>query len=340
MARNRKSLSSTPVQPAVFLDRDNTLIVNDGDLGEPSAVRLVDGVAGGLRALREAGYRLVVVTNQAGVARGRFSEEDVDAVHQRIATLIDQQASQSVEKRHGDAATSNGTAGLIDRFYYCPYHPEATVPEYRRDHPWRKPHPGMILQAARDMGLDLTRSWMIGDQERDVLAGKSAGCRTVLFSRDADLAQRVKPTDFAATFADAVRIILAHRPPQAASPNPHSSAAHAHQSLRHAPATTPTQTTALRAEGDAAGAGQIASGLAAVRRAVSELTDEIRNDRIRRGEFRFVTMLAGLCQLLALTLGILGLLQLAEFEVFAKWMLGAAMVQMVTLTLVVLDTKG
>ena len=112
-----------------------------------------------------------------------FSEEDVDAVHQRIATLIDEQAAS------GGKSSANHN-GLIDRFYYCPYHPEATVQEYRRDHPWRKPHPGMILQAARDMGLDLSRSWMIGDQERDILAGKAAGCRTVLFSRDADLAER------------------------------------------------------------------------------------------------------------------------------------------------------
>ena len=154
---------------AVFLDRDNTLIANDGDLGDPEEVHLLRGVAEGLRTLREAGYRLVVVSNQGGVARGAFTEDDVDAVHQKIATLVDRGASGQ---------------DVINRFYYCPYHPEATVEEYRRDHPWRKPQPGMLLQAARDMNLDLARSWIIGDQPRDVEAGRAAGCHTMLLTRD------------------------------------------------------------------------------------------------------------------------------------------------------------
>jgi D,D-heptose 1,7-bisphosphate phosphatase len=297
------------VQPAIFLDRDNTLIANEGDLGDPNLVRLVDGVAHGLRALREAGYRLVVVTNQAGVARGKFKEEDVDAVHQRIATLADQQA---------------GARGLIDRFYYCPYHPEASVAEYRRDHPWRKPHPGMILQAARDMGLDLSRSWMIGDQERDILAGKSAGCRTVLCSTDAELAQRVKPTDVGATFADAVRVILQQRGGMAGMAAGGQAGAF------------PAHTGGRVPGADSGGAGDAAG----IRRAINELTEEIRGDRLRRSEFRFVTMLAGLCQLLALTLGLLGLLQLGHFDLFARWIMGAVLMQMLTLTLLVLDLRG
>ena len=148
------------VEPAIFLDRDNTLIANGGDLGDAESVRLLDGAAEALSQLREAGYRLVVVTNQGGVARGKFTEADVDAVHQRIAQLLDDELHQS---------------GMIERFYYCPYHPEGTVTEYRRDHPWRKPNPGMILQASRDMELDLEHSWVIGDQDRDIAAGRAAG---------------------------------------------------------------------------------------------------------------------------------------------------------------------
>jgi D,D-heptose 1,7-bisphosphate phosphatase len=358
------------VQPAVFLDRDNTLIANDGDLGDPKLVVLVDGVSQGLRALREAGYRLVVVTNQAGVARGRFTETEVDAVHQRIAMLVDQQS---------------GARAVIDRFYYCPYHPEATVTAYRRDHPWRKPHPGMILQAARDMGIDLSRSWMIGDQERDILAGRAAGCRTVLFSRDAELAVRLKPTEVAATFDEAVRAILHHR---AASPRPLAtqtagigpsfqgaglsravtqSAAVSEPPRETAPAFSDTARNSIlnptsppSAAGATAGASvpsgsQRAAGLtprfapvlpssavdsAAIRQALSDLSEEIRSDRLRRSEFRFVTMLAGICQLLAITLGLLGLLQLGNFDVFARWLMGAMLLQLLTLTLLALDLRG
>lgn len=181
------------VDPVVFLDRDNTLIANDGDLGDPTRVALLEGVPEGLLRLRDAGYRLVVVTNQGGVARGRYGEEDVDRVHREIAGLLDQAA---------------GRRGLIDRFYYCPYHPEAVLPEYRREHPWRKPRPGMLLQAARDLGLDLPASWMVGDQIRDIEAGRAAGCRTVMVG-DAPPDDAAPPTTSAGDFTEAVDLILA-----------------------------------------------------------------------------------------------------------------------------------
>ena len=181
------------VDPVVFLDRDNTLIANDGDLGDPSRVALLEGVPEGLVRLRDAGYRLVVVTNQGGVARGRYGEDDVDRVHREIAGLVDRAADRR---------------GLIDRFYYCPYHPEAALPEYRREHPWRKPRPGMLLQAARDLGLDMTSSWMIGDQARDISAGRAAGCRTVLVG-GAEPDPDLEPTACAADFTEAVDLLLA-----------------------------------------------------------------------------------------------------------------------------------
>jgi len=185
------------VEPAVFLDRDNTLIENDSDLGDPDAVRLCEGVPDGLAALRRAGFRLVVVTNQGGVARGKFCESDVEAVHQRIASLVD--------------GAANGT-GLIDRFYYCPFHPAAELEAYRREHPWRKPNPGMLLQAARDLRLDLTRSWMIGDQPRDIDAGRSAGCRTALITGDGAGASELQPSVVARCFSEAVQQILKTTP--------------------------------------------------------------------------------------------------------------------------------
>jgi D-glycero-D-manno-heptose 1,7-bisphosphate phosphatase len=306
------------VQPAVFLDRDNTLISNDGDLGDPEEVRLLDGVAIGLKALREAGFNLVVVTNQAGVARGKFTEDDVDSVHQRIAMLVDAQAAHP-------------GAGVIDRFYYCPYHPEATVPEYRRDHPWRKPHPGMILQAARDMGLDLSRSWMIGDQERDIAAGQAAGCRTVLVTRDAGLAERLQPTEVAATFVQAVQLI--ERQGQLGARAERIGQSNGLPSAR--PASVPT-----RPEGESAGETAGSADLAGIRRAVQDLAEEIRADRLRRAEFTSLRMAAGVCQLLALLLAMLGLLQLGNPDAFMKWMIGAGLAQLLTITLLLLDLKS
>jgi histidinol-phosphate phosphatase family protein len=151
------------MQQAVFLDRDNTLIPNDGDLGDPQLVRLMPGAAQAIASLSRLGYRIIVVSNQGGVARGKYDEGDVERVHARINELVQ--------------AESGAT---IDRFYFCPYHPQGTVPRYRREHPWRKPQPGMILQAAGDLDLDLAGSWTLGDQIRDIEAGRAAGTRTIL----------------------------------------------------------------------------------------------------------------------------------------------------------------
>jgi D-glycero-D-manno-heptose 1,7-bisphosphate phosphatase len=160
------------LRACVFLDRDNTMVANDGDLGDPDAVVLLPGVAWAVRALHEAGYAIVVVTNQGGVARGKYRERDVAAVHARIADRLAAEADLPI-----------GTA-LVDGWYHCPYHPDATVEQYRREHPWRKPAPGMLHAAAEDLGIDLARSWMVGDKERDVAAGQAAGCRAILLEHD------------------------------------------------------------------------------------------------------------------------------------------------------------
>lgn len=160
--------------PAVFFDRDDTLIacrsmVPDGDLGDPALVRLLPGAAGACRMLREAGFRVIVFSNQGGVARGKYGLDAVEAVNARVNALL---------------------GGTVDDFRVCPWHPEGTVPEFSCEHPWRKPAPGMILDAAGVHGLDLSRSWVIGDAERDCLAGKGAGLhgRTILLTNpDPDL---------------------------------------------------------------------------------------------------------------------------------------------------------
>jgi D,D-heptose 1,7-bisphosphate phosphatase len=152
-------------RPAVFFDRDNTLIVSDGYLGDPDKVVLIDGAADAIARSRMLGYATVVFTNQSGVARGMFTEEKVHAVNARLDELL----------------LDQNPAAVIDRHEYCPYHPEAVVEAYRKESDLRKPKPGMILQAAQRLALDLSRSWVIGDAPRDIEAGHAVGCRTILF---------------------------------------------------------------------------------------------------------------------------------------------------------------
>ncbi len=152
---------------AVFFDRDDTLIhcrdaTTDGDLGDPALVRLLPTVADSVQALIEASFTIIVISNQGGVARGKYSTTEVDAVNAEV-------------NRHLD--------GVIRGFYYCPFHPKGNVPEYTREHPTRKPAPGMLLAAAEDFDIDLSQSWMVGDSARDCTAGRAAGTRTILVPR-------------------------------------------------------------------------------------------------------------------------------------------------------------
>jgi len=326
---NGESVVPYRIVKAVFLDRDNTLIANDGDLGDPAKVVVREGVPGALRQLREAGYLLIVVTNQGGVARGKYSEHDVDAVHQRIAELVDAQA---------------GYDGLIDRFYYCPYHPEGTVAEYRREHPWRKPQPGMLVQAARDLGLDLKECWMIGDQARDVQAGAAAGCRTMLVNADPDAGKAARPTRAAPDFAAAVKSILngsITNSPPIISTTPTREPDSRDRGTGNGGGTSGAASAGAATSGGASGgAAASGGGVESLRRAVHELAEEIRTDRLRRSEFTPLRMAAGLAQLLAVLLALLGLLQVGDVEHFAKWMAGAALLQLVVITLLLLDARA
>lgn len=145
------------MRPAVFLDRDGTLIAEVGYLGDPDGVALLSGVPDSLRRLREAGLALVVASNQAGVARGYFTEEDVLAVNRRLADIL---ADEGLE---------------LDGWYYCTHHPDFGGPC-----DCRKPAPGMLTRAARDLGLDLGRSWIVGDHPSDAEAGRRAGARPII----------------------------------------------------------------------------------------------------------------------------------------------------------------
>lgn len=146
---------------AVFLDRDGTLIDLVHHLTDPADVRLIPGAAAAVRNLRAAGYRVVIVTNQSVVGRGMLTEAGLAEVHAEMARQL----------------AEEGTA--VDAVYFCPLAPVQKDPTVI-EHPMRKPGPGMLLQAAAEMGLDLAQSWMVGDTVSDMLAGRNAGCRTVL----------------------------------------------------------------------------------------------------------------------------------------------------------------
>ncbi len=148
---------------AVFLDRDGVLIRDVHLLTRPEQVELFPCVPEALRRLDQAGFVMVVVTNQPVVARGLVSEAEVEAIHRFIARRLGELARPAPEA-----------------FYFCPHHPRATLARYRRACSCRKPAPGMLLQAAADLDLELARSFMIGDRMSDVAAGRFAGCRTVL----------------------------------------------------------------------------------------------------------------------------------------------------------------
>ncbi len=167
------------MRPAVFLDRDDTLIDNAGDLADPSLVRLLPGALEACERLAGAGLTLVVVSNQGVVARGGGTLRDVEATNDRVRALL---------------TPPHARRPLAEAFYFCPFHPRGTVERFASEHPWRKPAPGMILAAADELGLDLPRSWFVGDAERDIRAAIAAGIpppRAILIGRDrpfADLA--------------------------------------------------------------------------------------------------------------------------------------------------------
>ncbi len=139
--------------PAIFLDRDGTLMEDSHYVRDPEAVRVFPGVREALAALKARGFATVIVTNQSGIGRGMFSVADYEAVQARFLELLG--------------------PGLIDATYMCADHPDTATDR-------RKPEPGMLLEAARDHGLDLAPSWMVGDREADLETGLRAGVRPIL----------------------------------------------------------------------------------------------------------------------------------------------------------------
>lgn len=176
-------------QKAIFLDRDGTINKYVGFLQNIDDFELLPGVAEAVKRINASGYLAIVVTNQPVIARGEVTVPELQMIHNKMETLLG----------------AEGT--YLDAIYYCPHHPrkgyEGEVPELKIDCDCRKPKPGMLLEAAMDFNIDLSQSWMIGDGENDVKAGKAAGCRTAFLGND-DFGEDIT----GATLLDAVNQII------------------------------------------------------------------------------------------------------------------------------------
>jgi len=152
------------MERAVFLDRDGTIIEDVGYLHERSKVKFLPRVSKAIKLLNENGFKVIVITNQAGVARGYFTEETVREINRYVQESLAKQGA------------------FIDMIYYCPHHIEGIIEEYSKECYCRKPNPGMIEQAVLEFGIDLKNSFIIGDKISDIEAGQRAGCKTILLA--------------------------------------------------------------------------------------------------------------------------------------------------------------
>lgn len=153
-------------QKAVFLDRDGVINKYVGFLRNIDDFELLDGVSKAIRKINESGYLAIVVTNQPVIARGEVSFAELTEIHNKMETLLGEDGA------------------YLDAIYFCPHHPDkgfdGEIPELKFDCDCRKPKPGMLIKAAKEFNIDLTKSWMVGDSDSDIMAGKNAGCSTVL----------------------------------------------------------------------------------------------------------------------------------------------------------------
>ncbi len=267
---------------AVFFDRDGTLIRDPGYISHPDQVELLDGAAEAVKEMQLLGYKTVVVSNQPGVAKGILTEEALEQIHGRLRELVAQKGAS------------------LDGIYYCPFHPDGAVLQYRKDSDWRKPKPGMLLAAAGEMDIDLTKSWMVGDSLRDTEAGRSAGCKTILIvagHAGPETNDKNRPDHVAVNMREAVNIIKKfHRSGQDARIVP------AFSETSEAASVLDSLETALRARDEATDQPQTQAATPAMQAGVEQLLVNIL-DQLKRmqkaqifSEFSLMRLLAGVLQ--------------------------------------------
>ena len=182
---------------SVFLDRDGTINEEVNYLSRPEQLRLLQGAAAAIRQINEAGLKAVITTNQAGVARGYFSEEKLQQIHLELQKMLGAQEAR------------------LDAIYHCPHHPTHGQGPYKINCTCRKPKPGMLRRAARELKIDLSRSFVVGDKISDLEPGLIVGCRTILvrtgYGREAEQMLNncsFQPDCIADTLLEATRWIL------------------------------------------------------------------------------------------------------------------------------------
>ncbi len=164
---------------AVFIDRDGVINEDVGYAKSIDDIKLIKDIPHAIKLLKEAGLKIFVITNQAIISRGYASESEVEKIHEQINDII-----------------AKETGIRIDKFYFCPHHPNADIEKYRKICDCRKPAPGLILRAAQENGINTKKSWMIGDKITDIVAGKNAGCRTILIKNPKSHEKNVSGFDF------------------------------------------------------------------------------------------------------------------------------------------------
>jgi D-glycero-D-manno-heptose 1,7-bisphosphate phosphatase len=310
-------------RPAIFFDRDNTLIVSDGYLSDRSKVVLVEGAAEAVARARKLGFATVVFSNQSGVARGMFDEDAVRAVNTRLDEMLKQQNPHAI----------------IDRHEFCPYHPQATVEEYRRESDLRKPSPGMIYTAAHSLALDLDRSWVIGDAPRDIEAGAAAGCRTILL-RIPNLSQspaaqeppKMQPEKAVTSLKDAIDYIASEPTrPQNLPPSPGTPGEGRGEgrSVVTRKESSPPPSPGVPGEGGAS------------RAKLELLAEEILRELRRQAqhaepEFSVARLLGGIAQVVSIAIVFLAYLNRADAHVLNGLLLFAIWLQVLTIALMVM----